>query len=88
MDRTLRSVILFVGLTSFAAGAPSCASAPKKDNTMTLEEFERNAPPPDDPCVGPKGVPLECTSQADCCKGYACAKDPERNPRALFCVKE
>jgi hypothetical protein len=33
-------------------------------------------------------VPLECGSQADCCKGYACAKDPERNPRALYCLKE
>jgi hypothetical protein len=88
MDRTLRRVISFVSLAVFAQLAPSCASAPKKDTTMTLEEFERNAPPPDDPCVGAKGVPLECGSQADCCKGYACAKDPERNPRALYCLKE
>jgi hypothetical protein len=55
---------------------------------MTLEEFERRTPEPDDPCVGPKGAPLECGSQADCCKGYACSKDPERNPRALYCIKE
>jgi hypothetical protein len=88
MDRTLRRVISFVSLAVFAQLAPSCASAPKKDTTMTLEEFERNAPPPDDPCVGAKGVPLECGSQTDCCKGYACAKDPERNPRALYCLKE
>ncbi len=88
MDRTLRNGIAFVSLGLFTQLAPSCASAPKKDNTMTLEEFERNAPPPDDPCVGQKGAPLECTSQADCCKGYACAKDPERNARALYCLKE
>jgi hypothetical protein len=55
---------------------------------MTLEEFERRAPEPDDPCSGPKGAPLECGSRADCCKGYACSKDPERNPRALYCIKE
>jgi hypothetical protein len=84
----LRSVGSFVGLALFASLEPNCASAPKKDTTMTLDEFERNAPAPDDPCVGHKGAPLECGTQADCCQGYSCAKDPERNPRALYCLKE
>ena len=88
MDRTLRSVISFVALAGFVTLVPDCAGAPKKDKGMTLEEFERNAPPPDDPCLGEKRVPVECTSQADCCKGYMCSKDPERNPRALYCLKE
>jgi hypothetical protein len=88
MDRTLRSVVPYVVLAAFIALPYGCASAPKKDTGMTLKEFEQNAPPPDDPCVGQKGAPLECTQQADCCQGYACSKDPERNQRALYCIKE
>ena len=89
MDRTLgRDAFHFV-LLLLAAFAPSCAGAPpKKDNSLTVQQYEQNSPPPPDPCVGEKGDPLECTSQADCCKGYACTKDPERNPRALYCLKE
>src|SRR2546427_12651057 len=88
MDRTSRSVVSLVLLVLFAAPGPGCAGAPKKDKSMTLKEFEQNAPPPDDPCVGEKGAPLECTTPADCCHGYVCSKDPERNPRALYCLKE
>jgi hypothetical protein len=88
MDRTLRNVS-FMALVLFTALASSCSGAQKKNEPiLTAEEFERNAPPPDDPCVGQKGAPLECGSQADCCKGYACGKDPERNPRQLYCLKE
>lgn len=84
----LRSDVSFLVLVVFAALVSSCSGAQKKEPIMTSEEFERNSPAPDDPCVGTKGVPLECSSQADCCKGYACTKDPERNARALYCIKE
>jgi len=89
MDRTLRNDVSSVVLVLLSALAVSCGGAQKKDKPITtLEEFERNSPPPDDPCVGRKGAPLECTAQADCCQGYACSRDPERNPRALYCIKE
>jgi hypothetical protein len=87
MNRIMRTVSSCALLGALACLLPQCGSAPKKDTTMTLQEFEQNAPPPDDPCVGQKGAPLECGSQDDCCKGYSCSKDPERNPRALYCIK-
>jgi len=88
MDRTLRNDVSLVVLVLFASLAPSCGGTQKKDKPIqTLEEFERNSPPPDDPCVGKKGVPIECTTQADCCDGYACTRDPERNPASRYCIK-
>lgn len=65
-----------------------CSGAQKDKSSHSLEDFERNSPPPADPCVGEKGAPLECAAQADCCQGYSCAKDPERNPARRYCLKE
>lgn len=89
MDRTLRSEVSWVALIPFAAFAPSYGGAQKKDKPIqTLDEVERNSPPPDDPSVGEEGAPIECTTETNCCKGYACTRDPEHNPASRYCIKE
>jgi hypothetical protein len=37
-------------------------------------------------CVDEEGDPVECETDADCCKGFACGKDPEQTFRAKFCL--
>jgi len=91
MDRTPRSPLPLVLVLLFAAISPGCGGAQKKDKpiqTQTLDEFERNSPPPADPCVGKNGDPIECSNPTDCCQGYACSRDPERNPASRYCLKE
>jgi hypothetical protein len=41
-------------------------------------------PPPE--CVDEQDKPVTCLSDADCCPGFACGKDPERNARESFCL--
>ena len=66
----------------------ACGGAQKKgDKGQTLEEHEANTPPPDDPCYERGGEPIECTSDADCCKGMVCTKDPERSQIVRYCLE-
>jgi hypothetical protein len=80
---------IFRWLPLAAAGwlALSCASTPKKEEPiMTVEEFERNTPPPPDPCLE-KGEPRECESNEDCCEGYVCTRDPDRSAVLKYCLE-
>jgi hypothetical protein len=71
--------------------AASCGSAPKKSEapiqTQTVEEFDKNKPPPDDPCYGQGGEPFECKEASDCCKGFSCSLDPERSHVRRYCLE-
>jgi len=85
------AVTLAALATAVAALSASCASAPKKEEkpiqTQTVEEFEQNTPPPDDPCYGSGGEPIECDEAADCCKGFACSLDPDRSRIRRYCLE-
>jgi len=88
--RRCRTLALAALTTAAAALLASCASAPKKEEpikTQTLEEFDNNTPPPDDPCYGSGGEPIECDETADCCKGFACSIDPERSHVRRYCIE-
>jgi len=37
-------------------------------------------------CVDDKGEVVECNSDDDCCKGFACASDPEGSIRTRVCL--
>ncbi|HWO08179.1 MAG TPA: hypothetical protein VNN80_01825 [Polyangiaceae bacterium] len=41
-------------------------------------------PPPE--CVDEHDRQVTCLSDSDCCPGFSCGKDPERNPRESFCL--
>ena len=88
--RHCRALTLAALVTTVAAFSASCASAPKKEEpiqTQTVEEFERNTPPPDDPCYESGGEPRECDEAADCCKGFDCSVNPERSHVRRYCLE-
>ena len=83
-----RALTLAAFATGVAALSSSCASAPKKEEPIqTVEEYERNTPPPDDPCYENGGEPRECDGPEDCCKGFACSLDPARSRVRKFCLE-
>jgi hypothetical protein len=80
-------VLSLVLLTVAGCSIASCGGSQKKSNEggQTLQEYEANTPPADDPCYGQHGEPLECQTNADCCKGMVCTKDPDRSQILRYC---
>ena len=37
-------------------------------------------------CVDEKDQRVECLSDADCCAGFVCGKDPDLSPRVSYCI--
>lgn len=37
-------------------------------------------------CVDARDQPVACLSDADCCAGFVCGKDPELSRRTSFCI--
>jgi hypothetical protein len=37
-------------------------------------------------CVGDNDQPVSCLSDADCCAGFVCGKDPELSQRTSYCI--
>lgn len=62
-------------------------STPPSDSPTEPEE---QLPPPQGQsvpeCVDAKGEVVECRSDDDCCKGFACAADPEVSIRRRVCL--
>jgi hypothetical protein len=76
-----------LGALSLLALLVACSSKPaEKEPIMTVDEFERNTPEPDDPCVQGSGEPHECETNDDCCKGMVCTRDPSRSHVKRYCL--
>jgi hypothetical protein len=58
--------------TSSAAGAEG---APQQGSMGAAPE-----------CVDDKDQPVECLSDADCCSGFVCGRDPELSRRVRYCI--
>lgn len=52
--------------------------------TETAPEVESVSAAPE--CVNDKDQPVECLSDADCCQGFVCGKDPELSQRVSYCI--
>ena len=37
-------------------------------------------------CVDDREQPVACLSDADCCNGFVCGKDPELSARTSYCI--
>ena len=89
--RHCRAVTLAALATTVAVISAACGGAQKKEEapiqTQTVEEFDRNTPPPPDPCYASGGEPFECEEAADCCKGFSCSVDPERSHVRKYCIE-
>ena len=89
--KTVASLGFVLGLVAACSG-----SQPKTDpSALTLEEYEKNSKeqekPPPDPMANPDEASVdecsrECDSDADCCDGYYCGKDPEQSARKDYCL--
>jgi hypothetical protein len=85
---SIRAVLRIVLGLALGASCTTCASAPKKeDPIMTVEEFERNSPPPADTCRTRDGEPLQCENEEDCCQGFVCTRDPGRSHINRYCIE-
>jgi len=92
----MRGKILLLPVLCFGLLVACSGSQPKTDPTaLTLEEYEKNSKatekPPPDPMDNPDESAVdecstECDSDADCCKGYYCGKDPEQSSRKDYCL--
>lgn len=77
-------------LVACAAFGLGCASQqqPRAEHSSAATQ---EAPPPEPvsgapECVDDKDQPVECLSDADCCQGFVCGKDPERSHRISYCI--
>jgi hypothetical protein len=66
---------------------PSCSKASESEPAKSPASDEPAPMPPSAPeCVDDQGNEAECETDADCCKGFVCSKDPEQTFRSKFCV--
>lgn len=92
----MRGKILLLPAFTLGSIVACSGSQPKTDpSALTLEEYERNSKatekPPPDPAANPDESAVdecsqECDSDADCCEGYYCGKDPEQSARKDYCL--
>ena len=74
-------------LMVLAYGCGSAQQRPAMDQQAATEEVAPEPtvePPPE--CVDDQDQQVTCLSDADCCPGFVCGKDPERNFRESYCL--
>ena len=85
-----RSVVVgaaFVGLVAIGVAACGGSKEEAKDPYLPPEGEEPAAPVSEAPeCVDQNNEPVKCQTDADCCSGFVCGKDPELNSREKFCI--
>jgi hypothetical protein len=78
----------FLNLVCFGLLAISCGGSvehrPPNDGSGAADPKPAPAAAPE--CVDEHEQPVECETDADCCKGFACGKDPERSIRVKYCL--
>lgn len=71
-------------VVAMACGAAQRSSA---DQSAATTESISDEPVGEAPsCVDDKDQPISCLSDADCCAGFVCGKDPELSHRMSFCI--
>lgn len=56
------------------------------DQSASVEESSPESVSEAPQCVDDKEQPVACLSDADCCAGFVCGKDPELSPRTSYCI--
>lgn len=77
--------LLCVGLFALA-----CSKGGEAQDAQDPISVSEPAPPPVAPkapqCTDEDGEVVQCETDDECCDGFVCGKDPERNPRLKYCV--
>lgn len=66
--------------------ALACSKGGESEAAKQPSEEPKAMPPSAPECVDDEGKEVECETDADCCKGFVCGKDPEQTFRAKFCI--
>jgi hypothetical protein len=75
------------GVLMMMAMACGAAQRPAAEQSAASTESISESPVGEAPtCVDDKEQPVSCLSDADCCAGFVCGKDPELNPRTSYCI--
>lgn len=66
----------------------ACGSAPPRpEHAAAAEGAPEQASVAEAPeCVDEKEQRVSCLSDADCCAGFVCGKDPELSHRLSYCI--
>jgi len=79
--------------TCIGAGLFGCGPTLQRqaDHATVSESVPESAPDTSEvgvapECVDDKDQRVECLSDADCCAGFVCGKDPELSPRVSYCM--
>jgi hypothetical protein len=82
------SGFVFAGLlfNALLTGCASSSSPPPATSAAATEVAPEGsvAAPPE--CVNAEDQQVECLSDADCCAGFVCGKDPELSQRVSYCL--
>lgn len=75
-----------VGILALACTTLSCSKGGEPPKAAETES--NTAPPPSEApeCVDENNEVQQCETDADCCKGFVCGKDPEQTHRLKFCM--
>lgn len=80
--RGLLATVMCVGVMGCAGGQQAVNDEPMPPNEREREPMVGKAPV----CVDENDDPVECEDDGECCANFACARDPELNPRKKYCV--
>lgn len=78
-------LLFCIGLLMFGCSKGG-EGEPARQPGQEEEAAQPPAPAAAPECVDDEGEPVECETDADCCKGFVCGKDPEQTFRAKFCI--
>ncbi len=69
-------------------GSLACAGGQQTVKEEPMPPAEQRAPAVGAApvCVDENDEPVECEGDSDCCPNFACARDPELNPRKKYCI--
>ena len=69
-------------LVGCGSSTPPPETASNVDGPAAAPAAQQSAPQ----CVDDSGEVVHCLSDDDCCKGFSCAKDPERMALERICM--
>jgi len=73
-------------LTMMAMACGAAQRPPAEQSAATTESISESPVGEAPTCVDDKEQPVPCLSDADCCAGFVCGKDPDLSPRTSYCI--
>ena len=82
MTRGIGAALCVVGMA--CGGAQRQPAAAEQSAAISEASVQEVGAAPQ--CVDDKERPVSCLSDADCCEGFVCGKDPALSHRMSYCI--